>query len=431
MRGRGRAALALLGVGLASAEAQASWSEAALGETTVHVYRPTERSPVGDGRALMVVLHGCTQEATALREHGNLEETADALGVVMAVPAVPGGGVVAGCWDYYGSAHTRTSKHSGPLLDIVDGLASDPDLDIDPDQVYAVGLSSGGGQALVLGCLAPDVFAGIGAIAAPALGTGVADGGTVATTAEQAATLCETLAASHTDALQTQVGFTFLDSADFVVADGYNPINAAMFGAVMSVGLDAMDATAVDFTTLPGVSPTGMATEYADAGGVRVARLDSTSGVGHAWPAGSGANPGPLSFVSGDGVNIARYAADFFAAHNPRVADVEPPDDGTSSGGEGTTTGPSAGTETTAGTTSMGVDSSSTSGSGSPPEPAASSTGAVASSGGSSGAQEPGATSSGGCRTGGGGTAGWALLLLLGGLRRRRAVRDADRLAHV
>lgn len=403
-------------VGLSSTPAAAAWTSEAIAGTTVELYTPAGVSSVGDGRALMVVLHGCTQEAAALREHGNLAATADALGVVMAVPAVPGGGVVAGCWDYYGSNHSRTSGHNGPMLEMVDTLLGDGALSIDADQVYVVGLSSGGGQALVLGCLAPDVFAGIGAVASPALGTGVADGGVVATNAAAATELCESLAGVHAPDLASQVAFSFYDAADFVVADGYNQINTEVFAAVLSDGLEGMTAKAVAFESLPGTMPTGSATYYADAGGVRVARLDSTSGVGHAWPAGSGANPGPLAFVSGQGLDAGRFAAEFFAEHNLRVE----PSVGTTGGGStggGDTTGP-MGSESSG--TPGSDDTTTTTGS---PEPASSSSGPVGtSSGGDASSGEAVADtddSAGGCRVGGG--RGLLPLLVLLGIRRRRS----------
>ncbi len=317
--------VALLGTG----DARAEWSSQPLGGTTVEVYAPDALSPVGDGRALMVVLHGCSQASTALRDEGNLEPAADSMGVVMAVPAVPNGGVIAGCWDYYGPAHSRNSPHVSSVLGLVDGLLADPALDIDPNQVYVIGLSSGGAESIILGCVAPDVFAGVGVVAGPSLGTGLTDITTVATTADAAANLCTQLAGADASALRSQAALTFSDAADFTVAQGYNAVNAGMFGAVISSGLDSMEASTVDFAGLAGTNPTGTVTEYADDQGVRVAQLDSTSNIGHAWPSGSGMAGGVLSFVNGNGLDMAQYAVEFFAAHNPRAGGWDPgdPDD--------------------------------------------------------------------------------------------------------
>lgn len=395
---------------LSATEARAEWSTETLAGMNVELYTPATASPVGEGRALMLVLHGCTQPASAIRTEGNLEAAADSMGVVMAVPDVPNGGVVAGCWDYYGALHTRTSGHNGALLDLVDTLRGDADLAVDANQVYIVGFSSGGGQAIVSGCVAPDVFAGIGVVAGPALGTGIPDIGAVNTSAAQAAALCVQLAGDEAAALESQAAVTFADSADFTVATGYNAVNAGMFGAVLSDGLDAMEADAIDFATLPGATPAGGGSTYADATGIRLAQLDSTSGIGHAWPSGSGMSGGLLTYVNGNGVNMSQYAAEFFAMHNPRAGGWEPPggDDGGDTG-EPETTG-----------------ASETSGGGESGEPSATSTGEAPSSGsrgdgGGSGVEEPEGPGVSGCSVPGAPRSfAWLVTLGLLGLRRRR-----------
>ncbi len=399
---------------LPATEARAEWSTETLAGMTVELYAPATESPVGEGRALMLVLHGCTQPASAIRTEGNLEAAVDSMGVVMAVPDVPNGGVVAGCWDYYGALHTRTSGHNGALLALVDTLLGDADLAVDANQVYIVGFSSGGGQAIVSGCVAPDVFAGIGVVAGPALGTGIPDIGTVNTTAAQAAALCVQLAGDEAAALESQAAVTFADSADFTVSTGYNAVNAGMFGAVLSVGLDAMEAEPIEFGMLPGATPAGTGSTYADASGIRLAQLDSTSGVGHAWPSGSGMSGGLLTYVNGNGVNMSQYAVEFFAMYNPRAGGWDPPggDDGGDDGGD--TGEPET---TSAGETSDGGETG---------EPGGTSTGEAPGSGsrgdgGGSGVEEPEGPGVSGCSVPGTpGALAWLATLGLLGLRRRR-----------
>lgn len=327
--GRGLSVIALALVALTGGRAHAQWSDEVVGGMDTQVYVPEASSPVGSGRALMVVLHGCSQTAAMLRDEGNLEPAADSLGVVMAAPDVPGGGVLAGCWDYDGPSHTRTSGDNGPVLEMVDALLGDVSLSIDPDQVYVVGFSSGGGLALLLGCVAPDVFAGVGAVAAPSVGTEFFQIGSVGTTGGEAAMLCTQLAADQAIALETQAAFSFADSSDFTVSPGYNAVNAEMFGLVYAPGLGALTAEAFDLATLPGIDPAGAGMTYSDAGGVRIAQLDSTAGEAHAWPAGSGRLGGRLSFIDGDGLNLSLFAAELFATHNRRVGRAEPPPGGT------------------------------------------------------------------------------------------------------
>ncbi len=423
-KGRGWGRIATLAAALAATlvagPAHAEWSAETLGGMSVQVYAPGASSPVGDGRALMLVLHGCTQSAGVLRDEGNLEPAADSLGVVMAVPDVPGGGVIAGCWDYYGPLHTRTSSHNGPVLDMVEQLLADPELSIDPDQVYVVGLSSGGGEALVLGCVAPDIFAGVGVIAGPSLGTASSEIGFVSTTAAQSAALCDQLAGDQVAALQTQAAFTFADSADFTVSTGYNAVNAEMFGLVYADGLESMDAAPLDMAELPGPMPAGVWTTYADAGGVRVAQLDSTAGEGHAWPSGSGVAGGLLTYVNGNGLNMAQFATEFFATHNPRAGGWVPPGAET----EGSTSaGESGDVDPTDPGAAESSSSASTTGEPDPIAPTdADSSDALPTNGGASGTSEESDAS--GCSVSSGAPApgpGTALGLLLLLLRRRRS----------
>jgi len=183
------------------------------------------------------------------------------------------------------------------------------------------------------------VFAGVGVVAGPSLGTTSTRIASASTTPEAAATLCRQLAGANASALESQAALTFADALDFVVARDYNAVNAGMFGEVLSEGLANMDVTTVDFADLPGNDPTGTVTEYSDALGVRVAQLDSMSNTGHAWPAGDGQGATGSSFVSGNGLNMAQYAAEFFAAHNTRAGgwDPEDPEDpGDPGGGEDT-----------------------------------------------------------------------------------------------
>lgn len=384
----------------------------------VEVFAPAAASPVGTGRALMVVLHGCAQTATTLRDGGNLEPAAESQGVVMALPHVPDGGVVAGCWDYYGTAHTRVSSHNGPVLAMVEGLLNDASLSIDPDQVYVVGFSSGAGEALVLGCVAPDVFAGVGVVAGPALGTEFSQTAIVSTTPEDAATLCPELAGDQAAALDAQVAFTFAEATDFTVSPGYNAVNAQMFGLVYAQGLDTLSAEPFDLMTLPGVGPAGAGMTYADAEGIRIAQLDSTAGEGHAWPAGGGRSGGLLSFINGDGLNMSGFAAEFFASNNPRVGRREPPPGGTGGsteeGGSSQESGETTGAET--GTGSTGT-----------PETTSSSTGGLGET------SAAGSDTTGSAPQDGPGTSGCSVLpqsprlapvslVLLLGLRRRRTI---------
>ncbi|MEM6994372.1 MAG: PHB depolymerase family esterase [Myxococcota bacterium] len=343
MRSKAALGLGMLAVGWPSA-AHAQWQTTTVGGVDVRIYAPAATSPAGEGRALMIILHGCSQTADQIKTHGNLEAAADAMGVVMAVPNVPFGGVVAGCWDYYGSLHSRSGGHNGPIVAMTEAMRDDAAYGIDAAQMYIVGFSSGGGQALILGCVAPDLYAGVGAVAAPGLGSTINEIGNPTTTGDATADLCRSYAAGNVADLATQTAIVFNDANDFTVAQGYGLINTEMFANTIAGGIGAMGTESLDMGMLPGASPMGTATVYSDADGDRLVRLEST-GISHNWPAGSGASAGGLTFVSGPGLNFSQYAAEFFAANNVRAdgwtpgGDDDGGDDAPDDGGDGGDTG--------------------------------------------------------------------------------------------
>jgi poly(3-hydroxybutyrate) depolymerase len=155
-------------------------------------------------RALVVTLHGCAQHATELKGFGNWEPTAEEYGVVVAIPDVDKG-VIFGCWDY-DEARNR-SGHIQDILNLVENLKARQELQIDPQQVYITGLSSGAAFALELVCQAPHVFAGVGAVAGPSVGSDQqrATGSTPSNNVSQATSKCTQLAGSKADFLNTQI----------------------------------------------------------------------------------------------------------------------------------------------------------------------------------------------------------------------------------
>lgn len=312
----------------------ADWETREVAGVDTRIYTPASLSPIGSGRGLMIGLHGCNQTADQLKDHANLEHTADDFGIVMVLPNVPGGGIYAGCWNYYGPIHTRTSGHEGDVIEMVEALRDDPSYLVDPGQIYLAGFSAGAGEAVVLGCLAPDLFAGVGVAAGPAAGTTGDQIGQVGTTLEQAGTVCTSLAGGHADDFATQLAVTYADTGDFVVAQGYAELNAHIYGDLFAGGVGSMTEAALDVGSLPGVGAVGQGSTWADADGPRIAWFLSSSGAGHNWPSGSGLSAGALTFVTGQGLDFSYYLAEFFTDHSRRTTGDWSP--GGDDGGDGT-----------------------------------------------------------------------------------------------
>jgi poly(3-hydroxybutyrate) depolymerase len=220
-----------------------SWQTIQAGGMSVELYVPTSSPKLEDKRALMISLHGCAQTNAVLRDYGNWSDTADKYGMVVALPAVPDGGKIAGCWDYYGRTwpflpplppHTRNSRDNDNLLALVETLQAEVSLNIDPAQTYITGLSSGGAQAMVVGCLAPEIFAGMGINAGPTIGTGSheinpPDDISLPINLKEAKAFCEGLAENHTPAFATQLASVIYGSDDRIVDLRYNRLNAEVF----------------------------------------------------------------------------------------------------------------------------------------------------------------------------------------------------------
>lgn len=295
------------------AAAAGAWTARTAGGMTTQLYVPSTAPTLGTGRALMVNLHGCVQTSANLRDGGNWTATADARGMVVAIPAAPNGGVLLGCWDYYDSNHSRTSpsRHDDNLLQLVSDLLADPALDIDPDQVYLSGLSSGGGETMVMGCLAPDVFAGIGINAGPSVGTTSGQIGSVAVTQSQVTNTCRTFAGTASPGFDSQVTSVIYGANDTTVAPGYNTLNAQVMAGIYG----ASSQSSFSLSGLAGNNTAGSGTLWSDAGGPRVSLIQNT-GMGHNWPAGGG--PGG-SYITTNSIDYPAYVTDFFFDNNRRV----------------------------------------------------------------------------------------------------------------
>lgn len=296
-----------------AADATGSWTTETIAGMNVRVYVPTTAPALAAGRALMIDLHGCIQTNADLQTGGNWVATAEKYGMVVALPEAPDGGVILGCWDYYDTNHSHSSpaRHDDNLLDLAANLTGRNDLGIDADQVYVAGLSSGGGETMVMGCLAPDVFAGIGINAGPTVGTTSSQISSVATTQEKGTDTCKTFAGSAVGSFDTQLTSVVYGSNDTTVAPGYDVLDAQIMA-----GIYGADTTSTfSLSGLQGTNTAGDGTMYSDTRGPRVSLIQNT-GLGHNWPAGGG--PGG-SYISTDSIDYPAYVTKFFFDNNRRV----------------------------------------------------------------------------------------------------------------
>lgn len=299
----------------------AEWKIETLSGTPVHFYVPKTTTLSGSihKRPLMINLHGCAQKAEDLKKDGNWDNTAEEFNMIVALPKVPNGGVYSGCWDYYGADHTVSNRHSVVVLSIVKELLAKKELNIDPDQVFVSGLSSGGGESMVLGCLAPEVFAGIGLNAGPSTGTTANEISRPSTPYATMLATCKKMGTGKEEAFKTQLTSIIYGNNDYIVNTAFDTFNAEIMHTIYNAEIKST----FDTKKLEGTSTDGTGTLWSDEVGPRVSLIMNT-GLGHNWPAGQGGNGG--SFINKKSINYPNYLAKFFLTNNRRAKSVYLPE---------------------------------------------------------------------------------------------------------
>ena len=300
----------------------ADWKLEVIDGIEVHYYLPKVQTQLTQkiGKAsLMINLHGCSQKPEDLKKDGNWDNTADDYNMIVALPKVPNGGVVAGCWDYYGADHTETNRHNVAIISVVRALLLKKELNIDPGQVYLSGLSSGGGQTMVLGCMMPEMFAGIGINAGPSTGTTSAEISFPRTSYAVMFETCKKLASVKTEFFKTQLTSIIYGKNDYIVNTAFNLHNAEIMKTLYS----ADKKSSFETKELEGTNTDGAGTLWSDERGPRVSLIMNTT-LGHNWPAGQGGNSG--NFINKKSINYPAYLAKFFYANNRRSDSVVIPE---------------------------------------------------------------------------------------------------------
>ena len=319
------AATAQVAAGPGAWSANQTWAADSVngGSLTGYFYWPASQPTLGGKRALVLVLHGCTQTAlgdvidSSADKGFNWKAMADQYGAVILAPNATGNVYSNHCWDYASTSHNRSSGHDAILLNLINRFVTNSSYAIDPNQVYVTGLSSGGGETMALGCMAPDIFAGIGINAGPPPGTTTGQIGVVPSgyTAANATTNCKALAGANSPKFATQVASVVWGTNDYTVAQGYGPMDAAAMRGVYGGTFSKGAALSV---------PTGGSnTAYTDANGKLRTTEITVTGMGHAWPAGPGGQN--ANYVDATKVNYPAFMMDFWFNNNLRASTIPSP----------------------------------------------------------------------------------------------------------
>jgi len=129
------------------------------GSLSYRLYVPADRER--RELALVLMLHGCTQNPEDFALGTRMNGLADEFGLIVAYPHQPRRANAAGCWNWFDRRHqNRGSGEPAKLAGLAQALAKE--FGVSHERVFAAGLSAGGAMAEVLAATYPDVFAAVG-----------------------------------------------------------------------------------------------------------------------------------------------------------------------------------------------------------------------------------------------------------------------------
>jgi poly(hydroxyalkanoate) depolymerase family esterase len=250
----------------------------------------------GPPKALVVMLHGCTQDPDDFAAGTRMNEAARRQGFYVLYPAQTQNANSSRCWNWFKHNHQERGRGEPAILA---GMTSKVIAQhrIDPRQVYVAGLSAGGAMAAVLGEAYPDLFAAVGVHSG--LPVGAAKDMPSAFAAMQSGGASRPSSASGAACPPTIV---FHGDRDSTV----HPVNGER---VAAAGRANGSSKLKQAGNAQGRSYTRYS--YRDADDRTVAEHWVVHGAGHAWSGGSSKG----SYADPQGPDATQEMLRFFAAH--------------------------------------------------------------------------------------------------------------------
>jgi poly(hydroxyalkanoate) depolymerase family esterase len=131
------------------------------GERRYKLFRPSaEKMPAAGQRTLVVVLHGCTQDADDIARGTRFNEAAARDGFVVLYPEQPESAHPRKCWNWYEPGQIRRGAGEAAIIaNLTQKVAREEG--IDPRRVFLAGISAGAAMAANLAAGYPEVYAAV------------------------------------------------------------------------------------------------------------------------------------------------------------------------------------------------------------------------------------------------------------------------------
>lgn len=286
------------------------------GSRAYKVYVP---AAAADGpRAMVVMLHGCTQSADDFAAGTQMNRLADEHGFVVVYPEQAAAANASQCWNWFKPQdQLRDAGEPSLIAGIVREAAQAHG--IDPGRIFVAGLSAGAAMALVLGETYPELFAGVGvhsglpygsahdipsALAAMKGGRGGMTG--LETKAVAAGT-------PRRKARQAVAVIVFHGDRDHTVQHDNGAQIVQQAEQAHAAHAEHAGTAPLQVSTQQGAAPGGRRfsrTVHANAAGQARIELWTVHGAGHAWSGGHASG----SFTDGNGPDASAEMVRFFLA---------------------------------------------------------------------------------------------------------------------
>lgn len=275
--------------------------------------------PVGHSPAiptpLVVMLHGCRQNAEDFAAGTGMDAAATALGCIVLYPEQPERSNRERCWNWFQPGNQlRGMGEPAELAAMVEHVAQE--YAVDRARVFVAGLSAGACMAVTLGVVYPDLFAAVGVCAGLPYGAARTTLGALA--AMRAGATPRSVLAGGIASLRAERRplplIVFHGTADAVVVPESSTQLMRQWAEIHRLDLPGGELVPAEARRRAIVDRRPYRLEiYRDGRGAEVMRRYLVEGMGHAWPGGT--PDGTYTDVAGP--PASRLMLEFFLGLTP------------------------------------------------------------------------------------------------------------------